>query len=184
VCCLQYNGRQLTEAAPTTKRAVGVALWRTWVDRDLIPDGHYPLVLQQLRRRRSFLGIANEAFLQKVDARWAELVGARELWRVALCNVVHDSPLVVERGPRSTASSHLENNAAQRPYVHGPIPAWILTFYDFRGHVHWSASNILLGFSHRGIRNEGFALASDDFCCAEVDIFNDTAVIEENVCAS
>lgn len=74
---------------------------------NLLPDRHDPFTLQQFRRTRSLPRISIEAPLQEFDPFGAQLVFVRQLRRVALSDVVHDGPLVVETCPGSTASAHL-----------------------------------------------------------------------------
>jgi hypothetical protein len=52
-------------------------------------------MLEQLYCRGAFGRVALEALLQEVDALVTELVPRGELRRVALGDVVHDSPFVV-----------------------------------------------------------------------------------------
>ena len=80
---------------------------------DLAADAHHPLMLQQLHGAGAVPGVAHKAARQEIDALGTELVGAGELRRVALRDVVHDGPLVVEVGPRPATRHHLKNDAAE-----------------------------------------------------------------------
>ena len=111
---------------------------------DLLPDGADPFTLQQLGRTRPSLRIALEASLQEVDALLTQLLSAGQLRRVALGDVVHDGPFIVEARPGTAAGAHLENNASERPDVDRSETAFVGAFDDFRRHVHWSASHGLL----------------------------------------
>lgn len=62
---------------------------------DPVADGHDPVMLQQFHGSSSLLGVAVKAALEEVNAFWAELIWRRELWGIALGDVVHDRPLVV-----------------------------------------------------------------------------------------
>ena len=68
-------------------------------------------MLQKLRRTRPLRRISLETLLQEVLAALAQLVFSGLLWRIALGNVVHDGPLIVQRRPRTTTSAHLEDHA-------------------------------------------------------------------------
>ena len=83
------------------------------------------------------------------------------------------------------------------------MTTFVLAFDDFRRHVHWGTGHgllfgdgdarrtggskvvVLIGRGGRGggcwVCLKGFALASDDFGGAEVDVLDHTVVIEENV---
>lgn len=148
-------------------------------------------MLQQLRGRGALLRVAIKAPFQKIDAGLAELLRGRELRRVALRNVVHDGPFVVEGGPGPAAGRHLEDDAAEGPDVDGAGAPGVLAFDDFGRHVHWGAGHGFVGDGLVGVAgvaagvvlaDEGFALAGDDFGGAEVDVFDYTVVIEKNVC--
>jgi hypothetical protein len=138
-------------------------------------------MLQQLRRRYTLHGITLETALQEIDARVAELIGAGELWRVALRNVVHDGPFVVHGGPWSATSCHFEDNAAERPHVDGAVAARGTATNHFGGHVHGRAGHGALA-TLAGVGGDGAALAGDEFGGAEVDVFDYTVVVEEDVC--
>lgn len=140
-------------------------------------------MLQQLDRRRSLPRIPQEALIQKVDAASAELVRVRQLRRVALGDVEHDGPLVVEGGPGAAAGGHLEDDAAEGPDVDGAGAAGVLALDDFGGHVHGCAGHGFVGFGEDGAVavDEGFALAGDDFRGAEVDVFDYAIVVEEDI---
>lgn len=137
-------------------------------------------MLQQLSSGRTFLRIAHEATLEEIDALGTELVDGWELWRVALRDVVHDGPLVVERGPGAATGRHLEDDATEGPDVDGAIAPRVLAFDHLRGHVHRGAGHGFIGFAGFG-GHEGFALAGDDFGCAEIYVLDDTVMVEENV---
>lgn len=95
-------------------------------------------------------------------------------------NVVHDGPFVVERGPRTTARCHFEDDATERPDVDGAGASRVFAFDNFGGHVHGCAGHGFVGLGD-GVANERLALAGDDFGGAEVDVFDYTTMIEENV---
>lgn len=65
------------------------------------------------------------------------------------------------------------------------MTTFVKTLDDFRRHVHRRASHGLLlarDTASAGIlRLQGFTLASDDFGGAEIDEFDDTVVVEEDV---
>lgn len=69
---------------------------RSRLNTDLVPNRHDPLMLQQLDGRRPLPRIPQEAFIQEIDAASTELVRVRQLRRIALGDVEHDGPLVVE----------------------------------------------------------------------------------------
>ncbi len=109
-------------------------------------------------------------------------------------DIVHNGPLVVEARPWTAAGAHFENHAAERPDIYRTETAFVGAFDDFRGHVHWSAGHgLLLCWNFREPSTacggewcfvgglECFILAGNDFCGAEVDVFDDTIVIEENI---
>lgn len=124
---------KLTRIHPRTVRAAGTRSFftATAAHDNLLPDRHDPFTLQQLRRTRSPLRISIKAPLQELDPLGTQLVFARQLRRVALRDVVHDGPLVVETGPRSTAGAHLEYDAAERPHVDGAVTAFVVPFDHF-----------------------------------------------------
>ena len=118
--------------------------------------------------------------------------------RIALGDVVHDRPLVVEAGPGATAGAHFEDDAAEGPNVDGAEAAFVGALDDFGRHVHGCAGHgfLLLGNfreSSRGVgcgagggvdfrgRLEGFVAPGYDFGGAEVDVFDDAVVIEEDI---
>lgn len=154
-------------------------------DDDLLPDGHDPVALQQLRRARPALRIPLEAAPQEVDALGAQLVLARQLRRVALGDVVHDGPFVVERGPGPAARAHFEDDAPERPDVDGAMAALVEALDDFGGHVHGGPRHgFLFARDAPGtgvLRLEGLALAGDDLRGAEVDKFDDAVVVQKDV---
>ncbi len=151
-----------------------------------------PLTLQQLDRTRPHPRIALKAPFQKVNPLLAQLLPAGQLRRIALRNVVHDGPLVVEGRPGPAASAHFEDDAAERPDVDGTQAAFVAAFDDFGGHVHGGAGHgFLLGGDFGagagagdggGVWLEGFVLAGDYFGGAEVDVFDYAVVVEEDVC--
>ncbi len=139
-------------------------------------------MLQQLDRRIALLGVTHKAPLEEINALRAELVGRRQLRRVALGNVVHDGPLVVEVRPRPAARRHLEYDAPQRPDVDGAKVARVFTLDYFRGHVHGGAGHGFVGLGAGQVLDEGAALSGDELGGAEVDIFDYAVVVEEDVC--
>ena len=166
-----------------------VFLWH-----DLFPDGANPFALQQLRRTGPPLRIALEASLQELYALLTQLLSTRQLRRVALGDIVHDGPLIVEARPGTPPGAHLEDHAAEGPDVYRTETAFVGAFDDFRGHVHWSAGHGLLfcrNFGEAGSACggewcfvgglEGFVLAGNDFGGAEVDVFDDAVVVKQNV---
>lgn len=109
-------------------------------------------------------------------------------------DVVHDGPLVVKACPGTAASAHFEDDAAERPDVYRPEAAFVGAFDDFRGHVHGGAGHgLLLCWNFRETGNawssewcfvgglECLILAGNDFCGAEVDVFDDAIVVEKNI---
>ena len=111
---------------------------------DLLPDGADPFTLQQLGRTGPPLRIALETSLQKFDALLTQLLSAGQLRRVALGDVVHNGPLIVETCPGTAAGAHLKNDATEGPDVYRTETAFVGAFDDFRRHVHWSAGHGLL----------------------------------------
>jgi len=112
------------------------------------------------------------------------------LRRVALRDVIHNRPLIVQGRPRAAASAHFEDDAAERPDVDSALAAFVLAFDDFGGHVHRGAGHgfLLAGDPWGGaaaggrvVGLEGFALAGDDFGGAEVNVFDHAVVVEEDV---
>lgn len=152
---------------------------------NLLADCHDPIALQQLRRARPPLWIPLEAPSQEFDALLTQLIFTRQLRRVALSDVVHDGPLVVEGSPGAAPRAHLENDAAERPDVDGAVAAFVETLDHFGGHVHRGTRHGFLFPRHAAgagvLRLEGFALAGDDLGGAEVDEFDDAVVVEEDV---
>lgn len=102
-------------------------------------------MLQQLHGGRALGGIPDETASQEVDPLRAELVLTGQLGRVALGNVVHDGPLVVQVGPWPSASRHLEDDTAERPNVNRAEVTGILTLDHFGRHVHGRACHRLVG---------------------------------------
>ena len=156
---------------------------RTGLQRHLPPQAHDPLIAQEFRRGRALRRVPLETLLQETDALGAQLVAAGQLGRVALRDVVHDGPLVVEQGPGPAAGRHFEDDAAERPDVDGAVPARRrLAFDDFGRHVHGRAGHGFLAAAAVGVAvGERLALARDDFGRAEVDVFDDAVVVEEDV---
>ena len=111
---------------------------------DLLPDGADPVTLQQLRRTGPSLRIALEASLQEIDALLTQLLSAGQLRRVALGDVVHDGPFIVEACPWTAAGAHLKDNATEGPNVDRTETAFVGAFDDLRRHVHWGAGHGLL----------------------------------------
>lgn len=161
---------------------------------DLFSDCADPVTLQQLGSTRSSLRVALEASPEKLYALLTQLLSAGQLRWVALGNVVHDGPLVVEARPGAAAGAHLKDHAAKRPDIYRTETAFIGAFDDFRGHVHWSAGHGLLlcwNFREAGTTCGGewcfvgwlecFILAGNDFGGAEIDVFDDAIVVEENI---
>lgn len=103
-------------------------------------------MLQQFDSRRPLPRVPQEAPIQKVDAASAELIGVGQLRRVALRDVEHDGPLVVEGGPGAAARGHLEDDAAEGPDVDGAGAAGVLALDDLGGHVHGRAGHGFVGF--------------------------------------
>lgn len=122
-----------------------VSLWY-----DLFPDCANPVALQKLGSTRPPLWVALEASLEEFYTLLAQLLSARQLRRISLGNVIHDGPLVVEARPRTPASAHLEDHAAEGPDVYRTETAFVGAFDDFRGHVHWSAGHGLLFYWNFG----------------------------------
>ena len=85
---------------------------RARVQRDLFLDEQDPVMLQQFGGGAATFGVAVEAALEEVEPELAELLSRWQLRRLALRDVVHDGPLVVEVRPRSAAADHLEDDAA------------------------------------------------------------------------
>ena len=148
---------------------------------DLRLDDLDPLVLEELRRRRALLGVAREALLQEVHPLRAQLVRRRQLWRVALRDVVHDGPFVVEGRPRPPARCHLQDHAPERPDVDRPGLPWVVAPDELGGHVHRRARHglvrLCLGLGFR----KALALASNDLGRAEVDVLDNPIIVEEDV---
>jgi hypothetical protein len=140
-------------------------------------------MLQQLHRTRSFTRIPLEALLQKVNARITQLLLGRQLRRIALSNMVHDRPLVVHGCPGPSTSGHFEDNAAERPHIDGAVAACRPAADYFRGHVHGGSGHGALAALTGGVvfGGEGAALAGDEFGGAEVDVFDYTVVVEEDI---
>lgn len=170
----------------TTRRVAPTALAitrRLRLKTQLRPERHDPLMLEQFDRTSTFVRIALEAFLQKVDALLAQLIPCGQLRRIALSNVVHDSPLVVHGGPGATTSSHFKNHAAERPDIHSAETASAASTDYLRGHVHRGTSHgALTALTRRVVFCcEGATLAGNKFCRAKVDKFDHTVVVEEDV---
>lgn len=155
-----------------------------WLYMNLIANRHDPLMLQQFRRRRPLPRIPDKAFLEEINPTGAQLLRTRQLWRIALRDVVHDGPFIVETCPRPPASRHLEDDTAERPYVNGAGTAGSLAFDDFGGHVHGRAGHGFVAFGEgRGIgADERLALPGDHLGGAEVDVFDYAAMVEEDIC--
>lgn len=165
----------------------------------LLPNTLDPFTLQQLRGTRSPLRIPIEAPLQKINALSTQLLSAWQLRWVALRDVVHDGPLIVQTCPWATTGAHFKDDAAEGPDVDGAEAAFVAAFDDFRGHVHRRTGHGLLllrGFGQGdgveisiisggrcfGRRLEGFVLASYDFGGTEVDVLYYAVVIKKYVC--
>lgn len=140
-------------------------------------------MLQQLNRRGPLPRVAKEAFIQEIDPSSTELVRVRQLWRVALGDIEHDGPFVVEGCPGAATGGHLEDHAAEGPDVDGAGAAGVLALDDFGGHVHGGSGHGFVGFGDGGgfAVDEGFALAGDHFGGAEIDVFDYAVVVEEDV---
>lgn len=177
---VSFAGNRAVRIGRRLRRA-GVARGRRF--HNPISDRHDPLVAEQVDGLGPLLGIAHEAALQEVDALRAELVRRRQGRWVALRDVVHDGPLVVQVGPRSSPGGHLEDDAAERPDVHGTKVAWVLALDDFGRHVHGRSRHGLVGLGAGEIIDQSAALASDHLGRAEVDVFDDAVMVEEDVCA-
>lgn len=166
----------------------------TFLWYDLFSDCADPVTLQQLGSTGSSLWVALEASLQELYALLTQLLSAWQLRWVALGDVVHDGPFVVETRPGTAAGAHFEDHAAERPDINRTETAFVGAFDDFRRHVHWSAGHGLLlcwNFREAGTacggqwcfvgRLECFTLAGNDLCGAEIDVFDDTIVVKENI---
>lgn len=154
---------------------------RSGIDADLGPDGHDPLMLQELSGRSSLPGVADETSLQEVDSLGAQLVTTGQLGWVSLCNIVHDGPLVIQAGPRTTACGHLKDDAAQRPDVYGALFARVLALDDFGRHVHGRSRHGFVGVAVGMRCYQRLSLAGDDLCGAEIHVLNYSRVIEQNI---
>ena len=123
-----------------------------------------------------------------------QLLSARQLRRVALGDVVHDGPFIVETCPGTAAGTHLEDHATKGPDVYRAETAFVGPFDDLGGHIHWSAGHGLLfcrnfreAHSRCGCewcfvgRLQCFVLAGNDFGSAEVDVFDDAIVVKQDV---
>lgn len=62
----------------------------------LLADGDDPLVLEKLRSCGSSERVAFKAATEEVDAQVAELILGWQRWLVALSDVIHDRPFVVQ----------------------------------------------------------------------------------------
>lgn len=125
-------------------------------------------------------GIALEAFLEEVDAGLAQLVARGELRWVALRDVVHYGPFVVHGCPGTATGCHFENHAAERPYVDGAMATGGAAADHFGGHVHWGSGHGALAALTR-VGGEGTALSCNEFSGAEIDIFDYTVVVKQDV---
>ena len=96
---------------------------RLRLQRQLSPQTHNPLMLQQLHGGRPRLGIPLKASFQKVDPGLAQQIGGRQLRGVPLRNVIHDGPLVVHVCPGTTTRYHFEDDASEGPDVNGAVAA-------------------------------------------------------------
>lgn len=136
-------------------------------------------MLQQFRRSRTSHRIPLEALFQKVDPALTQLVPRWELRLIALRNIVHDGPFVVQASPGSAACGHLEDHAAERPDVDGAGAAGArVASNDFGRHVHGcSLHGLFLPACDGGVGDHGFALARDYFGGAEVDVFDHAVLI-------
>lgn len=192
-------GTVLPRAAPaagalTSTRAQLALLGR----HHLLPDTLDPFTLQQLRGTGPPLWIPIEAPFQERNALSTQLLPAWQLRWVALRDVVHDGPLVVQTCPWATTGAHFQDDAAERPHVDGAEAAFVAAFDDFRGHVHRCTGHGLLllrdfgqgggvecfvvgGGGCFGWRLEGFVLAGYDFGGTKVDVLYYAIVIEEDV---
>lgn len=157
--------------------------WRLRLETELRAQGHDPLVLEQFHGAGTLVRITLKALHQEVDALFAELVAAGELWRISLGDVVHNGPFVVHGCPWASTSSHLKDDAPERPDVHSTMATSAATLDDFGRHVHGSTGHGLLTALARGgvFGGEGLALLGNDFGGAKVDKLDDTVVVEENV---
>lgn len=99
--------------ARATPFGAPVPLWN-----DLFPDSADPFTLQQLRRAGSSFRIAFEASPQEIYALLTQLLSAGQLRRVALSNIVHDGPFIIEARPGTAAGAHFENYAPEGPDVY------------------------------------------------------------------
>lgn len=85
----------------------------------LLPYTLDPLALQQLGSTCSPLRIPIKAPFQEVNAFFAQLLSTWQLGWIALRDVIHDGPLVVETGPGPPPSAHLEDDAPKGPDIDG-----------------------------------------------------------------
>jgi hypothetical protein len=171
--------RTSSNAAPGKGRPVLAG--RARLDMHLRLDDHDPLVPKKLCGRCTLLWIAHEALFQEVHTLWAQLVRRRQLGRIALCDVVHNGPFVVEARPGASARRHLKNHAAEGPDVDRASLAWIVASDDLRGHVHRRASHGLIGL-HLNLRLcETLPLAGDDLRSPKVHILDNPIVVEKYV---
>lgn len=116
---------------------------------------------------------------------FTELIPAGKLGRIALGDVVHDRPLVIEAGPRSPPSGHFENDTAERPDINGAMAASIRASDDLWGHVHWrSGHGALTPLTSSTSTSKSLALSCNDFSGSEINEFEDPVMIQQNVYTS
>lgn len=178
-------GLAVVGVLPTAASALAPCLGagRLRLKTELRAQRHDPFVLEQFHGAGALVRIAVEALHQEIDALLAELVACRELRRVALSNVVHDGPFVVHGCPWAATSCHFENHAAQRPDIDGPVSSGAATFDDFGRHVHGRACHGALLLAARGVvDSKGPTLTGNELGSAKVDEFDDTVMVEEDVC--
>jgi len=181
----RHTAATLTAVArepPCTGRAIACA------HHNLLSDLHDPLTLQQLGRARPPPRILLETPPQEVNTLGTELVSAGQLRRVALRNIVHDRPLVVQGCPGPPPGRHLKDHAAEGPDVDGALASLVGTFDDFGGHVHGGAGHGFLlsretggGVDKMGVWLKGLVMPGDDLRGAEIDVFDYAVVVEKDV---
>ena len=101
-------------AAGSRSRTQRLVLLRRYNLLSYIGD---PFALQKLRSARSPLRISFETSAEELNALLAQLLSAWQLRRIALSNVVHDGPFVVETGPWTTTCTHFQDDAAKGPDI-------------------------------------------------------------------
>lgn len=140
-------------------------------------------MLQQLCRTRSHTGVPRKTSLQEIYSCLAQLVSRRELWRIALRNVVHDGPLVVKACPGPATCRHLENHAAERPDVNSTEPSAGMALDNFRRHIHRRTGHGVLATLTRATTVGGhcLALTSDDLRGTEIYELDDAVLVKQDI---